>query len=182
MLQNIGSELFLISEYILDCKRYYRDFVEITWQDSDLRKWLNEDFYNTAFTAVEQSRIKTTHCSDNGEGTPDTEDRIFLLSAAELIALTELHGKDLRRAIGTPFAKAKKADGCRLYVYDKSVDANYLLADGQRHGCSWWWLRTRLGEPSRAAFVGTQASIRSYARVNRTGYGVRPALRLRLGE
>jgi hypothetical protein len=180
VLQNSGGELFLLSEHILDCKRYHGEFVDITWRDCDLRKWLNDAFYNAAFNAAEKEMVKTTRCGDNGEGSPDTEDKVFLLGVAELKTLTDMHGKDLRRAVGTEFARVKKADGCRLYVYDKSVDEDYISVDGIKQGCSWWWLRTRLGEASRAAFIGTRGSIRSYCRVNRVSYGVRPALKLHL--
>jgi len=37
VLQNSGSELFILSEYILDSKRYHSDFLDIT-RDSDLRR------------------------------------------------------------------------------------------------------------------------------------------------
>jgi hypothetical protein len=149
-----------------------------------LRKWLNDDFYNAAFNATEKALIKTTHCTDNGDGRPDTDDKVFLLGASEVRSLTNRLDKSIsaaeRRAIGTEFAKTQKADGCRLYVYDKSVDADYLTESGQKHGCSWWWLRTQLSTPSRATFVGMRASIRNYGRVNLKYYGVRPALKLAL--
>ena len=181
VLQNSGNELFILSAYILDCKRYHAEYTDITWRDCDLRKWLNDEFYNAAFKAAEKGIVKTTCCTDNGEGRPDTEDRVFLLGIAELKELTDILGKDLRRAVGTEFARVKKSDGCHLYVYDKSVEDNYVTDEnGEKHGCSWWWLRTQLGEPSRATFVGTRASIRSYGRVNRIPYGVRPALNLDL--
>lgn len=181
ILQNSVSELLLLSEYILDCKRYHGEYMDITWQDCDLRKWLNKEFYNAAFDAAEKEFIMTTRCTDNGEDRPDTEDRVFLLSVAEVKKLIANDASDMkRRAIGTDFAKIKKADGCRLYVYDKSVEADYIIENGKKHGCSWWWLRTQPGSPSRAAFVGPRNSIRSYARVNLAGYGVRPALKLNL--
>jgi hypothetical protein len=140
VLQNSGSELFLLSEYILDCKRYHgksadikwRDCVDITWQDCDLRKWLNDEFYNTAFTATEKEFIKRTHCTENGEGTPDTEDKVFLLSVNEIRDLSEIYGKDLRRTLGTDFAKMKKPDGCNLYVYDKTNKDNYIIKSGEK--------------------------------------------------
>jgi hypothetical protein len=75
-------------------------------------------------------------------------------------------------------------DGCRLYVMDKNVPADYLREAGKLYGCSWWWLRNqgRLKDtgpdPSRVAFIGTRASVRHYARVDRSGNGVRPAMRL----
>lgn len=188
VLRNSGSELFVLSEYILDCKRYHgncedlkwRDCTEITWQDCDLRQWLNDEFYNAAFNDAEKPFIKSTHCTDNGEGCPDTEDKVFLLSVAEIKDLSENHGKDLRRAAGTEYAKLKKMDGCRLYSYDKSVKANYIIRDGEAVGCSWWWLRTQGNNPSRASFVGTGCSIRSYGNNSIDGYGVRPALCLTL--
>ena len=184
VLQNSGSELFILSESILDCKRYHREYVDTTWRDCDLRMWLNEEFYNAAFSAAEKELVKATLCTDNGEGSPDTKDRVFLLSIAEARTLTNVAGKDdfdrERRAIGTEFARVRKADGCRLYVYDMSVSIDYLIVNGKKLGCSWWWLRTQPGSPSRAAFVGARGSIRGYARVNRTGYGVRPAVVLSL--
>ena len=183
VLQNSRRELFLLSEFLLDCKRYHAEYVDTTWRDCELRHWLNDEFYNAAFDAVEQGFIKTTLCTDNGEGRPGTRDKIFLLSVAEVKALTDRLDNSSsagRRAVGTEFAKEKKADGCRLYVYDKSVDADYIIENGRGHGCSWWWLRTQLGAPSRATFVGTRASIRSYGRVSLRYYGVRPALKLEL--
>ncbi|PQP87064.1 DUF6273 domain-containing protein, partial [Paenibacillus sp. AR247] len=133
-----------------------------------------------AFRGAEKQFIKTAHCTDNGEGCPDTEDKVFLLSVAELENLSGIHGKDVRRAVGTDFAKTNKPDGCSLYVYDKSNKDNYILKDGEEAGCSWWWLRTQGNKPSRAYFVGTGCSIRSYGNNSISGYGVRPAIKINL--
>ena len=188
VLQNSGSELFILSEYILDCKRYHGksaditwyDCVDMTWHDCDLRKWLNDEFYNTAFTAEEKEFIKTTHCTDNGEGSPDTEDRVFLLSVNEIKDVPNIHGRDLRRAVGTDFAKTKKPDGCSLGVYDKTNKNNYILRNGEESGCSWWWLRTQGNKPTRTFFIATNCSIRSYGNNSISRYGVRPALKINL--
>ncbi len=188
VLQNSGSELFILSEHILDCKRYHGksaditwyDCVAVNWRDCDLRKWLNDEFYNTAFTAAEKEFIKPAHCTGNGEGSPDTEDRVFLLSVNEIKDASQKQGKDLRRAVGTDFAKMKKPDGCSLYVYDKTNKDNYIIRNGKEAGCSWWWLRTQGNKPTRAFFVGTGCSIRSYANVSAARDGVRPALKLNL--
>lgn len=188
VLQNSGSELFILSEYILDCRRYHGksagitwyDCVDITWRDCDLRKWLNDEFYNTVFTSAEKEFIKTAHCTGNGEGSPDTGDKVFLLSVDEINAVSDKNGKDLRRAVGTDFAKTKKPDGCSLYVYDKTNKDNYIIRNGEAAGCSWWWLRTRGNKPTRAFFIGTGCSIRSYANVSAARDGVRPALKINL--
>ncbi|NOK62854.1 MAG: hypothetical protein GFH27_549293n251 [Chloroflexi bacterium AL-W] len=186
VLQNSGKDLFMLSEYILDCKQYHGEFTDITWCDCDLRKWLNNEFYNVAFNADEKGFVKTTRCTDNGEDSPDTEDKVFLLSVTEVHERSHTLDTDFRRTRGTEFAKIKKAGDGHLYVMDKHVDTDYINEGGKKYGCSWWWLRSqgRLKDtghdPSRAVFIGTRASIRHYARVNRTGYGVRPALKLDL--
>lgn len=186
VLQHSGSELLILSEHILDCRRYHGEYTDVTWRDCDLRRWLNDTFYDSAFTDIEKDVIKTIHNTDNGAGSPDTDDKVFLLSIAEVNSLTDTLGKDFRRARGTAFATIKKTDGCHLYVMDKNVAADYISEGGEKYGCSWWWLRNqgRLkdkgDDPSRAVFIGTRASIRHYARVNRTGYGVRPAVALHL--
>lgn len=185
VLENTGDELFILSEYLLDCKRYHHEQVDITWRDCDLRKWLNSDFYTAAFTAAERSLIKTTLCTGNGAGSPDTEDRVSLLSVAEVEALTSPQdGAKRRRTIGTAYAKAKKADGCHLYVYDKGVEKDYLVENGEKRGCSWWWTRTQsqrdIGHLSRATFIAARSNIKRYGKVDIRFYGVRPALKRHL--
>jgi len=184
VLQKTGNELLLISEHILDCRRYHCAFVDTSWRDCDLRAWLNKAFYEAAFTPAERARISTTCCTDNGAGSPDTEDKVFLFSIAEMRELTKTLAKDTfdtkRRAVGTEYAKAKKADGCRLFVYHGKVGDGYIAAEGAQHGVSWWWLRNQPSSPARAAFVGLYGSLRGYARVKRNGYGVRPVINLKL--
>jgi len=191
VLKHTNEELFVLSEYILACRQYHGDTkpyqttdADITWQDSDLRKWLNDDFYNTAFNNIEQGLIKTTHCSDNGEGSPDTEDKVLLLSVTEVKEMTQkkrVNESDvLRCAIGTEFAKLKTSEGNHLYVYDKKTSEDYLIDQGKESGCSWWWLRSQVAVSPRAFFVGTGSSIRNYGRVNLKSYGVRPAIKINL--
>ena len=188
VLENTGSEIFLLSRYILDCRRYHGDFTDTCWQDCDLRQWLNHEFYRAAFTDEERKAIRTTHNTDHGEGSPDTEDTVFLLSAAAVNGLSGTLGRDFLRAIGTEFAKVKKPDGCHLYVMDKNIPSDYIYEAGVKYGCSWWWLRDqgRLkdkgNDPSRAVFIGQRASIRHYARVDQAGDGVRPAIRLNISK
>ncbi len=186
VLHNSDSELFILSEYILDCRRYHGEYADVTWRDCDLRKWLNDEFYNAAFNTTEKGLVKTTCCADNGDGSPDTEDKVFPLSVVEVKAFTDARDGTSttirRRTIGTEFAKARKTDGCRLYVYDKGVDKDYIAENGEKRGCSWWWTRTQLqihaGSSSRATFIGARSNIKSYGRVDLACYGVRPALRL----
>ena len=54
---------------------------DISWEQSDIRRYLNEDFYNT-FLAEERNRILTTNVIHPGFRNT-TEDKIFLLNQRE---------------------------------------------------------------------------------------------------
>ena len=48
------------------------------WSNSSIGKWLNEDFFNAAFSESEQNSIVRTNTTDT------TDDMIFLLSDSEV--------------------------------------------------------------------------------------------------
>lgn len=92
VLEANENEALLISLYGLDCKEYdnLKDPNDITWENCDLRKWLNDDFLKYAFSEEEIKRIKFSELKndDNTEcdtkGGNDTTDRIFCLSINEV--------------------------------------------------------------------------------------------------
>ena len=43
------NRILVISRYSLDVQPYNREFASVTWENCSLRKWLNRDFFNTAF-------------------------------------------------------------------------------------------------------------------------------------
>ena len=85
-----GKALF-ISRYVLDSK-YYNDRSEkVTWETCTLRKWMNEDFYNAAFSEEEKAKIALTELKqmdnphkDGGKGGNDTLDKVFCLGCDEI--------------------------------------------------------------------------------------------------
>jgi len=81
VLDKKNGELFLLSEYVLDGKQYQdktdssvkrsgkKEDIErarLPWERCDLRRWLNEYFYNHAFNAQEKSQIIERLCTGNG--------------------------------------------------------------------------------------------------------------------
>ena len=66
-----NRKVLLLSKYILDCKSFYNGNREamwdekIKWDNSTLRKWLNDEFYNHAFGSKEQERIQATNTSSD---------------------------------------------------------------------------------------------------------------------
>ncbi len=74
---------------IIVFKSYNINYRDINWENCTLRRWLNRDFYEAAFTAEERKLIIPTTISNPANakfgtgGCNDTEDRIFLLSIDE---------------------------------------------------------------------------------------------------
>lgn len=90
VLQNDGNTLFVVADRGLDCKDYNEEYTSITWENSTLRQWLNNDFYGTAFSSAEQGAVveQTVVNEDNSyyntEGGNNTNDKVYLLSIGEV--------------------------------------------------------------------------------------------------
>ena len=57
VLAVLDRKSLLISKYGLDARPYNLSFKAIKWETCSLRRWLNNDFFKTAFTLKEQSAI-----------------------------------------------------------------------------------------------------------------------------
>ena len=64
------NKMLVISKYAIEAKRF--DVSSNDWKNSEIRQWLNGDFYNNAFSEQEKKNIN----SFNG-------DNVFLLSMEE---------------------------------------------------------------------------------------------------
>lgn len=178
VLSNAGGELYVMSEKILASRAYNQLLADVTWETCTLRSWLNNDFYNTAFNAAEQAKIKTSAVvnEDNPwygtDGGNNTADKVFLLSYSEV--MDSAHGFNssysaydvARRAQGTDFAKS---NGLNV-----STNSSYL-------GNSNWWLRT----PGSYQYLAGLVDYHGYVYgtdypVHYTPIGARPALKLNL--
>lgn len=128
-----GDDAFLVADKNLDAQRYNNTHVDVTWETSTIRSWLNgygkgsnvcemdyssENFLNRAFTASEQNAIKTSTVvnADNSrygtEGGKDTLDKIFLLSYDEVMnpayGFSSINGSDdARERANTAYTTTK---------------------------------------------------------------------------
>ncbi len=162
-----GNQALVISKYGLDAQRYNSSTESVTWETCSLRKWLNGEFLNNAFTAGEQKAIIRTKV-DNGagqgysewktDGGNNTEDRIFLLSYAE--AWRYFSSDSARQCRPTRYAEGRGA-----YTYSS---ANY-----------WWWLRSP-GPSSSLACIVRGGGAHHYFNVDNSSGCVRPALWINL--
>ena len=166
VMKNEGNQVLLLSKYVLDAKPYYEEVEEVTWETSDIRQWLNNEFYTTAFNKAEKAKIQTSLIknednSENGtSGGNDTEDKVFLLSEKE--AETLFSNDEERIAKATEYAEKSG-----VYVNEEKA----VL----------WWLRSPGCSRDYAAEVSYYGWInRSGCDVNSYDDGVRPALHLNL--
>ena len=168
VLAREGEKALLISKYVLDAKPFHRDGVYTNWEKCSLREWLNGAFMDTAFDSRERGAI-LTQTVDNGfaQGVPeygtacrDTRDSVFLLSYAE--AWKYYNDNAERVCVPTDYALAQGISNSRL-----------TKRDGRPAGS--WWLRS-IGYHDDYAVKIDACGYRENREVNRSEYGVRPAL------
>lgn len=141
------------------------------WEASSLRKWLNEDFYNTAFSTTEQKRILTTKVvSDpllpSTQYGGDTNDKVFILSKEQ--ATNAYYGFS-DRADSKDYEKRMQGT-----AYAKCQGLEILL-----NGYSNWLLRTPVGNEGYAvASVYITGAVDIKCTVGFTGSGIVPAMKL----
>ena len=84
VLEKKDGALFLMSAYGLDTHAYHSVKENVTWETSEIRAWLNQEFYETAFTKEEQEAIREELVKNGGRSGNDTTDKIYLLSGEEV--------------------------------------------------------------------------------------------------
>ena len=92
VLDKKDDGVMLLSKYGLDAQPYNKKYGDTTWENCTLRKWLNDDFLNDAFTDNEKAAIEITAVDNSSAqgyweydttGGNNTQDKIFLLSYKE---------------------------------------------------------------------------------------------------
>ena len=139
------KNLLLLSLYGLDTKQFGSDLSHSnTWDKSNLRKWLNKSFLKNAFTDKERKCIPDVICppdSFNGKiknyPGQKTQDRIFILSASEVVELLSDY-----KCLATPYAVANGA---------------YYWEEGDNSAL--WWLRTPGKDAGHIAVVDYSSHI-----------------------
>ena len=147
-----GNRALLISTYALAAQPYHSTRASVTWQDCDLRKWLNNSFYYAAFNSAEQSSILSVI-------TDGCTDKVFLLSYQEA---TQYMNGSTRMCLPTEVAISNGAwTSSKCFI-------------GGKPTC-WWWLRTPSTQQCFTYRVDGGGSITDF-NVNETSAAVRPAI------
>ncbi len=163
ILDKKDDQLLVISEACLDAKPYNTKFESVTWETCTLRKWLNEEFYQKAFTEQERKQISLETIQNlnnrrwNTKGGEETEDHVFLLSIEE--AEKYFSSDEERQAKATEYAKEQ-----RCWVSGET-------------GNSFWWLRSPGLDINDAAGVNSGGCVNNLGSCVSTNIvGIRPAL------
>ena len=210
ILSEANGEALILCEMIID-SRDYCNFDEETQQTvkyshnggngyannyalSDIRAWLNDTFYNTAFSALQKEYIKLTTVkndltSANPNSDPtfetrdkyvsflceDTKDHIFLLSFQEATNDAYGYNPDMEN-VADPAREKIPTDYAKSQGIKVSKDTGYV-GNG-----TYWWLRT----PAEYATYSSRGVLYNGAAgggigVSNVHVGVVPALVINLG-
>ena len=160
------DRMLLVSLVGLDVQKYNQKWRKLTWENSTIRKWLNEVFIKEAFTSEEQAKILSTQLSDKNNaqyGTSwgeATTDKVFLLSRSE--AEKYFPTNEGRKCWPTEYAKARGA---------------YMSSATSTYGVGWWFLRSPGGNAAHAAGVTTTGKVDVFGNhVNFDAALIRPAV------
>ena len=129
-----NHRVLLLSKYLLDSYCYNESTENVSWENSDIRKWLNEDFYNAAFDEKEKERIietelnneysldKTVRYAEYLNKDSKTKDKVFLLSAEEVAKYFSSRNENQYGFIAGRIAATKQTDYARYAkrTYPKS--------------------------------------------------------------
>ena len=157
VLDEQDGKMLILTDCVVDYTRYHEPDTKITWEDCNLRKYLNEQFVSE-FSDSEKARIIKAKVENKGnpwyklgKGGNDTEDCIFLLSIDELVKYFGDSG-DLAKRKGWYWAGAERDKEDREYdinemilknkrgqfLYDQYNDAR--IAKNLYNDTSWWRL------------------------------------------
>ena len=200
ILEENDREYFLLCNSIIDSQEYYDNYNTRTingktvyannYAESNIRKWLNETFYETAFNEMQQNLIQTTLVDNSAKSTnpygqetywnsgvnsyacEDTNDKIFLLSKEEVT--NSNYGFDSNPgAYGVGSTRIKQTSD---YA---QIQGAYTYSGGSYDGNGYWWLRSPdCYNDNRAMYVISDGCAYDYRYVNYRYLGVVPALKL----
>ena len=165
-----GNEAQLLSQYVLDAKPWNDKPSRADWKNnSTLRLWLNDEFYNSVFTDEEKAVIITKEVENYGKGykAEPTADPVYLLSQFQADEL--FHSWEDGRAIATPYAMA---NGIYLSTKYKIGGTPTVM----------WWTRSPSWEGyNRAGYVAASGGVdwcggEENGKINNKRWGVRPVI------
>jgi hypothetical protein len=176
VLEVDGDRALLLSDKVLEERSYHNTMTNITWATSDIREYLNDEFFNS-FSATDKARIAqvTNTNPDNPwfgtAGGEDTDDYIFLLSLDEVVRYFGDSGQLANGNPDNPWGIDDQFNAARIVRC--IVSSCWCHSETYGHQ---WWLRSPGGGSSDAAGVDDGGSVDVDGYIVNSYLGVRPAL------
>ena len=189
MLGEKEGVAFVVCDCIIANRRYAAS--SNNYAKSEIRAWLNNEFYNSAFSTLQQGLIEITEVDNSARSTnpaenakewddgknkyacENTRDKIFLLSEQEVT--TTAYGFSAYNEYGPTNTRCRQTTD-----YTRATGA-YMNTDTDYYGNGWWWLSSpHYYYPFNARYVYDDGSAYNYSSVDDADGGVVPALRIRL--
>lgn len=177
VLQNDGNTLFVVADKAIDCKAHNDELEYSTWETSTIREWLNESFYQVAFSSSEQGGIveQTVVNAQAGDDSVYTYDKVYLLSYSEVVDETYgfcsrqyiEHHSVSRRVKTSDYANARGTKRCSRGGYE---------------GNCCWWLRNTGGNYYWTDSVNYYGDALHTVSADLNYIGVCPALHIELSS
>lgn len=131
------GKMLILTDEIIEQRDYHDKKENITWEHSEIRNFLNHEFFER-FSTSDKERILTTpnKTADNpwyaSCGGRDTVDRVFLLSLDEVV---RLYFGDSSRLLDNPKKNQR-------YWFDRKDENNIKRRALFINSPWWWWTRT----------------------------------------
>lgn len=179
--QALSNTIYLNYDEFRYQKSVTDTFYANNYAESSLREWLNNTFFNTAFSSAQQNDIQISLLENKAYQTnlsafssADTNDKVFLLTWADMqnpsygFSIAP-EGEDInRRAAGSDYSF------CQGLLDDTSTD--YKTTDARYS--SRWWLRSAGASSGSVCKIDESGIVSNYQWVGATFVGVRPAISL----
>ena len=150
ILAKEDGKYLLVSRYLLDRVKMNEKSEMLLWPRTELRHYLNEEFYTSVFTTQERTVICSTYLQDTR-----CEDKVFLLSYHEC----KVYFLSMEDAAGEPTAYAKK-QGVVSDGYNGSVlTYGYWLRTATVSGGYWIYLVSGSSTGSRGGWAALRPAM-----------------------
>lgn len=185
ILSDSNGSYYLLSSKLLDAKNYYNSYSSRTinnltiypnsYEHSDIRTWLNNDFYNVAFalnntfvldTSVDNT-TSTTDSTNNQYCGNNTTDKVYLPSYQDYLNADYRFDTDANGMSSTR--------QCKTTDYARAKGAWYSVSNNYKYNGS-YWTRSPSSEYYYCAWnVNSSGYLSTYA-VDGTSHCVRPCI------
>ncbi|MCQ2815333.1 MAG: InlB B-repeat-containing protein [Bacilli bacterium] len=164
ILSNNDGTYFLLSSVLLDAHKY--DGSSNNYMNSEIRSWLNSDFYSSAFN-LENSHILTTLVDNSAETTGHTPNQYACNNTNDKIFLPSY--------LDYTNSSYKFSNACKTTDWARAKGAYYSKSSSYLYNGSYWTRSPYYSQKNYARSVFSNGNL-DYNNVDYANYGVRPAL------